>query len=124
MDTPRGAAASHLLGILFRPSRAWDAIDREPADAGALLFGYVAPLAAIPAVCGVVGGVTFGFSIANIGVRANGIGLALGAAVGLVLTVAGLYLLAVFVELIAPAFGGRPDRGQALKLVAYAPTAS
>ena len=61
-----GSAGAGLVArvkvLLTRPSVAWDQIDVEPATVGGLFRGWVLPLAAIPAVAGAVGLLTFGVS--------------------------------------------------------------
>lgn len=116
------AALARAAGILVRPARTWDVVRDEPLDRRALLTGYIAPLAAIPAVCGVAGALLFGFSIANVGVHMSVVGLLLGALAGYVLTLLFVFLLAMLVDVTAPLFGGVRDGGQALKLVAYSAT--
>lgn len=125
MDSPRGAGGiSRAVAMLLAPGRTWDAIAEAPGEPRALILRYAAPLAAIPAVCGVAGAVIFGFNIANIGVHMSFLGLVLGAAVGYALTLGAVWALAVFVDLTAPAFGGVRDGENALNLVVYAATAS
>jgi Yip1-like protein len=125
MSEPRRAGfVARVFGMLLRPRRTWEAINDEIAEPGWLLGGYVATLAVIPAICSVIGPLTFGFSIAYIGVHMSVLGLVLGAAVGWAVTLAAVVALVVFVDLVAPAFGGERDSGQALKLIAYAGTAS
>ena len=101
----------------------WNIVAAEPADGRALYLGYVAPLAAIAPVCGAVGLQLFGASIAGIhlkpGLGATAIAAGLDYALGLL----AVYLLALVVSALAPAFGGEASRGQALKLVAYSGTA-
>lgn len=125
METPRGLAVfARAAAMLFAPGRTWPVIEPEAVEPRALFLRYIAPLAAIPAVCSVAGVVIFGFNIANVGVHMSLIGLILGAVVSYGLTLAAVYLLAAFVDVTAGAFGGARDRGQALKLVAYSATAS
>ncbi|MBX3482274.1 Yip1 family protein [Phenylobacterium sp.] len=122
---PRAAEFfSRALGMLFAPGRTWDRIAGDLTAPGALMRGYVAPLAAVAAVCGVAGALAFGFNIANVGVRMSVPGLLLGAAVGYVATLASVWLAALFVDLAAPAFGGRRDGAAAMNLIAYGATAS
>ena len=52
-----------VKAILLTPNTEWPVIEREPGDAAYLFTNYVAILAAIPAVCGLVGGIAFGGSI-------------------------------------------------------------
>ena len=125
MSTPRGAGVIvRAFRIVVAPARTWAAIAAEPADAHGLFPRYVAPLAAIPAVCGVAGPLQFGFNIANVGVVMSPLGLILGALAGYALTFACLLVAALLVDLIAGAFGGVRDRARALELVTYAATAS
>ena len=122
---PRAAGfISRALGMLLRPGRTWDRIAEDPAAPGALMRSYVAPLAAIPAACGVGGAIIFGFNIANVGVRMSLPGLLNGAAVGFIVTLLAVWALAVFVDVTAPAFGGVRSRVAAMNLMAYGGTAS
>jgi hypothetical protein len=125
MESPGAAGGvSRAMAMLLAPGRAWDRIADAPAEPRALILRYAAPLAAIPGVCGVAGALLFGFNIANIGVHMSLLGLILGAAVGYALTLAAVWLLAMFVDLAAPAFGGTRGRQAALNLAVYAATAS
>ena len=125
MSRPPGAGAmSRVFGMLLAPGRTWESIDGEVVAARSLLLRYVAPLAAIPAVCAVAGPLIFDFNIANIGVHMSLLGRVLAAVAGWGLTLAAVYALAVFVGVTAPAFGGVRNRDRALKLIAYAGTAS
>ena len=110
--------------MLARPTRTLEAVALERVEPRRLMLGYVAPLAAIPAVCGVVGVLLFGINIANVGVQMNLGGLILASITGYVLTFVVVYLLALFIDMVAPAFGGVRERRQALKLSAHAGTAS
>ena len=125
MSTPRGAGVvARAFRMLVAPGRTWDAIAAEPADTTGLFVRYVAPLAAIPALCSIAGPLKFGFNIANVGVVMSPLGLILGALAGYALTFACLLVAALLVDLIAGAFGGVRDRARALELVTYAATAS
>ena len=124
MGTPRGAGVVvRAWRMLVQPSRAWAEIAAEPVDTAGLFPRYVAPLAAIPAVCGVAGPLKFGFNIANVGLVMSPLGLVLGALAAYALTFAALVSTAVAVDVIGGVFGGRRDRGRALELTAYACTA-
>lgn len=125
MDVAPGAGGvSRAVNLLLSPGRGWDRIAWAPTPVRPLFLQYALPLAAIPSVCGAVGVLAFGFNIANIGVRMSLLGLALGAAVNFASTLLGAWLLALFVDLVAPAFGGVRGREAALNLVVYAATAS
>jgi hypothetical protein len=115
--------AGRAAGMLFRPAATWRIAATEPADARALFLGYVAPLAAIGPVCGAVGLQVFGASIAGIHLKPDLGATVTAAGLDYALGLLAVYLLALAVNALAPAFGGEASRGQALKLVAYSGTA-
>ena len=109
-----------VKGILLDPKAEWQVIAREPADTGAMLKGYVAILAAIPAVCGFIGTSIIGLG----GYRTPfliGIVSAIG---GYVLTFVGVYVMAFVIDALAEKFGGRKGFTNAFKIAVYAPTAA
>lgn len=123
-----GAATAGLVvrvkAILLRPTETWEVIDREPATIGGLYRTYVVPLAAIPAVCGLIGALVFGISGFGVTIRPSPVWIAVQAVVQFGLTLAMGYVLALIIEALAPSFGGVKDRIQAFKVAAYASTAS
>lgn len=122
MVAPRLAARAGAM--LARPARTWDEAADEAADAGDLMARYVAPLAAVPAVCGALGSLIFGFRLAEVGLRQSPVAVLANAAAGYGLTLVCVWLLARFIVLLAPRFGGTGDFGQAMKLAAYSGTAA
>jgi hypothetical protein len=124
MAADEAGALSRAIAVLFRPAQAWETIAAAPTPAAILFRRHVARLAAIPAICGVIGALIFGFSIANVGLRMEVTGLIPGALAGYAVTLAAVWLLAQWISLIAPAFGGERDPLAALNLVGYAATAS
>jgi hypothetical protein len=110
---------SRVKNILIDPQNEWRVIDRETDAPRAILTGYVAILAAIPAVCGFIGA-----SIIGVGVYRTGffVGLA-SAIVHYVLTLIGVFVVAFVIAALAPTFAGRRDFNSAFKLAAYGPTA-
>lgn len=126
-EEPGGTGARfwpRLAGILVRPRRTWAEVEPEPAETAELYRRWIGPLAAAPALCGAAGTLLFGFNMAGVRVRPTAAATVLEAAAGYVLTLVGVYLLAMLISGLAPAFGGRRDRRQALKLVAYAAAAA
>jgi Yip1 domain len=101
--------------ILLQPRSEWAVIEKEQIDARTLYTKYIAILAIIPAVASLIilsGGRT-------------GMGLVLGSvitqyALGLVM----VYAVAFIANILAPIFEGKRESAQALKLTAYAMTAS
>ncbi len=110
--------------ILLSPQKEWPVIEAESATPASLYTGYIMPLAAIPAVASLIGMSVFGVALLGVAFRVPiGTGLA-RALVQYVLTLAGVYIMALIIDALAPTFGGTKSPIQALKLMAYASTAS
>lgn len=101
-----------VKGIILTPKTEWPIIAGEPGDVGTLFGGYVAILAAIPAVCGFIGGIWHGLI---------GLGL-VRAVVGYVLTFIMVYVEAMIIDALAPTFNSQKNSANSLKLAAYSPT--
>jgi len=112
-----------VKNICFSPSTEWSVIAQEPAQAGSLLAGYVAPLAAIGAVAGFVGGSIIGRTLPFVGTFRVGIipGL-IGACLTLVMAIVSVGIVALIINALAPTFGAERDGMQALKVAAYSYT--
>jgi Yip1 domain len=112
---------TRVINILVQPRTEWPAIVDERTNPATLYLGYVAILAALPAVAGFV-------STALVGTLASGrlgAGVALSAALtSYVLSLGMVFLMAVIADALASRFGGRGALDQALKLVAYSLTPS
>jgi hypothetical protein len=103
--------------ILLTPKTEWPVIAGEAPDIGQILMGYVVPLAAIPAVAGIIGWGVIGVA----GYSSFSYGLATGVMTFLV-AVAGVYIAAYVVDFLAPTFGSEKNLGRSIQLVAYAST--
>ncbi len=107
-----------VKNILMTPKTEWPVIETEPGDVGTIFGGYVAILAAIPAVCGFIG-----MTMIGVGPIRLGFGTALGNAIlGYILAFVGTYVVAFIADKLAQNFGGRSDFPSALKLTAYSYT--
>lgn len=115
-----GPTASNLVqrarSLILQPTATWAVIDGEPATVAGLYKGWVMPLAAIPAVCGLIGGLMFS---GVLGVT----GVIVAAVVSYLLTLAMVYVLALVIDALAPSFGGQKNPVQAFKVSAYSGTA-
>jgi hypothetical protein len=118
------ALIQRVQDILLKPKDTWPAIAQEPASVASIYNNYLIYLAAIPAISGFiglslvgVGGMGFGFRIPIVTGLVNMV-------VGYVLTLAMVFVLALIVDGLAPTFGGTKNQIAALKVVAYASTAS
>jgi hypothetical protein len=123
-----GPASSESLvnrvrGLLMSPAAEWDKIDGEPATIAGLYSGYVMILAAIPVIASLIGGIVFGHGAFGVVVRPSIVGAIVGAVVGYVLALAGVYILALIMDGLAPSFDGQKNQIQAFKVAAYSGTA-
>lgn len=110
--------------ILLDPKPEWDRIAAEPATVGAVLRGWVLPLAAIGPVAGLIGALVFGYSLFGVTYRPP-VGATIGGAVvQYVMTIIGVSLLAFLINVLAPTFSATKDSVQAYKVAAYSGTAA
>lgn len=115
---------SRVTGMLLRPRLTWAEVVEEPATIPRLFLGYVVPLAAIGPVCGTIGLLVFGASIAGVEVRKpSALETVGGGLIDYATALFSTYLLALVVSALAPCFGAPVDRLRAMKLVAYSGTA-
>lgn len=113
-----------VKAILLSPKTEWPVIDGEQATVGSIYTGYVIPLALIPAIASFIGLSVFGMHVLGVSVKIPlGAGIT-GAIVRYLLSLAGTYVLALIIDALAPSFGGTRSSIQALKVSAYASTAS
>lgn len=118
----RGIAA-RAKALILTPKAEWTVIDGERPALKNLYTGYVMILAAIPAVCSVIGGLIFSSSAWAL-VRFSPVSIITSGVVSYVLALAGVFVMGLLIENIAPSFGGVKDRMQAMKVAAYFPTAA
>jgi hypothetical protein len=102
-----------VKGIILTPKTEWPIIAGEPGDVGTLFGGYVAILAAIPAVCGFIGWTLLGLPI--------GLGL-VRAVFGYILTFIIVYVMALIIDALAATFGSQKNSSNSLKLAVYSCT--
>jgi len=128
MDNPTATLsdfglAARIRNILFTPKSEWRVIQAEATSVSRLYSGYVMPMAAFAAVMSFIR-----LSVVGVEVPAGGTARAswmIGLQTSLLsflLSLGGLYLVGLVINSLASAFGGRPDRRQALQTAAYALT--
>jgi hypothetical protein len=109
--------------ICLTPSTEWPVIAAEPTSAGTLVTGYVAPLAAIGAIAGFIGGSVIGRSLPFVGYYRVGFFSGLVFALFTVcMAVVGVFLLSLVINALAPTFNGEKNSMQALKVAVYSYT--
>jgi len=116
---------ARIKGLLLNPREEWQRIAAEPGDAMRPFTQYAVPVSALPVLAGFVGGLLFsGLMGGMMGHRPGFFGQVFGALLAYGLGLAGVFILAKLVGFLAPKFGGSADEASAMKLAAYAPTAS
>ena len=109
--------------ICLSPLTEWPIIAAEPATPGGLLTGYAAPLAAIGAVAGFIGGVVIGHTLPFVGhYRVPLVAGLITALVTFGMALVGVFVLSLVINALAPTFGGEKNDLQALKVAVYSYT--
>ena len=101
--------------ILLTPKEEWLVIANEEPNSGAIITGYVVPLAILSAICSAVGSYFLTTSL---------LFSALGAVFGLIAAVLAVVIASAIVNALAPSFNSEKDSGRATQLVAYSYTAA
>lgn len=125
LDMNGAALQDRVTRVLKDPKSEWPVIEAETTTTEQLYRSYIAPLAAIPAIATFIGLCLVGVTLPFVGTYRYGIvsGIA-NMVVSWVLTLVGVYVAALIINKLAPTFESTPNDMQALKLVAYAYTAT
>ena len=116
---------ARIRAILTQPKSEWPAIAGEPATVGDLYKNYIIVLAAVSVLASFIKVSLIGTTIPFAGTVRTPIGAGLiGMIVSYVLTLIGVFVMALIIDALAPTFGGQKDRTQALKAIAYSSTAA
>lgn len=109
--------------ILLQPAAEWPVVAAEATDTKTLFLSYAAPLAAIGAVAMWIGHSMVGVSVPLLGTYRTPIGAGLAFALASwVLGLAGVFVVGLIVDALAPTFGGEKNATQAMKCAVYAYT--
>ena len=123
-DTGSGPDFNRILArakaILLTPKTEWPVIAAEPASVAGLYKTWICVMAAIPAVFAFIAGSIIGHGFYKVPFMAGVSSMILT----YVATLAIVYVVALVVDALAPSFAGEKNFVQALKVVAYAYTAS
>jgi Yip1 domain len=115
--------AARIKNIVLTPKSEWRVIQAEPTSVSRLYSGYVMPMAAFAALMSFIRMSVVGVEVPSGGtIRASWVAGLQTSLLTFLLSLGGLYLVGLVINSLASAFGGRPDRRQALKTAAYALT--
>jgi hypothetical protein len=104
----------------LKPKQEWEVIAGETTSTADLLKNYALPLAAIGVVAGFIGMTFIGMSVPYLGTyRVPLVTGLVGAAVGLAIQLATVFVLGLIIDALAPKFGGEKNSAQALKVAVY-----
>lgn len=118
-DAPAPGLFGRIKQLIWDPPAAWDAIAREETSPGALVGGYVTPLALAMSLLGVLGALmAAGFVFDGETVIAQ----PAAALMRLVLAIGGVIGFARLADALAPRFGGEANAMRAMQLSAYGAT--
>jgi len=113
-----------IKGIILNPKTEWETISQENTSSMTLLTTYLIPLALIPTIAAFIGYGLIGYRVPFIGHVA---GLSWGvkwAIIMFVNMVAGVYISAFVIDLLATNFGAEKNFDKSFALVAYSYTPS
>ncbi len=117
------AIVDRIKNICLTPTTEWPVIAGEITSAGSLITGYVAPLAAIGAVAGLIGSSLVGVTLPFVGTYRVPIVTGIVTAIfTFVMAIVGVFVLSLIIDALAPTFGGEKSSAQALKVAVYSYT--
>jgi hypothetical protein len=115
--------AERTKGILFHPKDEWQTISEETATITELYKTYIVILAAIGPVASIIGMSIVGISLPFVGSFRIPITTSIAyAVVQYILTLVGVYVLALIINTLAPTFSAEKNLNQAFKVATYSYT--
>ena len=121
-STARAPLMQRIKNILVQPRVEWPKIAVEPDTIGSLYVNYIIPVAGFAVLCSFIDNL-LGVTILGVTHKPT-YGQAMISAVWQYgLQLGAVFILALILTYLAPVFGGRNDRINALKLAAFAATA-
>ena len=112
-----------VRNILLSPKAEWSVIEAETGSTADLYKSYVMPLAAIGPVASIIGMSIIGIQASFIGTYRTPFWSAFAhGIISYAFALAGVLVLGLIVDALAPTFGGEKNAEQALKAAVYAST--
>ncbi len=112
-----------VKNICLTPKTEWRVIAGESSTSNKLMTEYVAPLAIIGPVAGLIGGSLVGYSTPFTGTYRIPFLASLGiAGFTFAMTFVSIFIMSHIIDALAPQFGGEKNPRQALKVAVYAYT--
>src|SRR4030066_1771565 len=115
--------SDRIKGILLKPKQEWQTISGETTTIPELYKAYIIVLAAIGPVASGIGMSIVGISLPFVGSFRIPITTSIASAVvHFILTLVGVYILALIIDALAPPFSGEKSINQAFKVATYSYT--
>ena len=115
--------SERVKGILLKPKQEWQTISGEATTIPELYKTYIVILAAIGPVASIIGMSLVGISIPFARLFRVSIFASISSAVvHYILTLVGVYVLALIIDALAPSFSGEKSMNQAFKVATYSYT--
>jgi len=115
--------SDRIKGILLKPKQEWQTISGETTTIPELYKAYIIILAAIGPIASVIGMSIVGISLPFVGSFRIPITTSIASAiVHYILTLVGVYILALIIDALAPTFSGEKNINQAFKVATYSYT--
>jgi Yip1 domain len=112
-----------IKGILLKPKQEWQTISGETTTIPELYKAYIIILAAIGPVASIIGMSIVGISLPFVGSFRIPITTSIASAVvHYIMTLVGVYILALIIDALAPTFSGEKNINQAFKVATYSYT--
>jgi hypothetical protein len=112
-----------VKGILLKPKEEWQTISGETTTIPELYKTYIVILAAIGPVASIIGMSIVGISLPFVGSFRIPITTSIASAVvHYILTLVGVYILALIIDALAPTFSGEKSINQSFKVATYSYT--
>jgi hypothetical protein len=117
------AIIKRVVAIITKPNDEWENIKNESMTIADMFVKYAIILAAIPAVAGFLGNMLIGRSIVGFTIRVPFFRSFAWAIVMYVLSLVGVYVLALIIDALATSFGSQKDLVQSMKVAVFSSTA-
>ena len=112
--------SERVKAILLRPKQEWQAISGETTTIPELYRNYIVILAAIGPVASIIGMSMVGIHLPFVGSFRVPITTSIASGiVHYILTLVGVYVLALIIDALAPTFSGEKNMNQAFKVATY-----
>ncbi len=115
---------NRVKNLIMTPQEEFKRIKKEKTPVSDLFTRYVIILAAIPPVCGLIGGNLFGASRIMFPMFSPYSKSLTVAVLSYLASIGGVFVLGFAIDALAPSFGCQKDSASSFKIAAYAPTAA